>query len=54
MSKLAQEPQLNIADVSGSYYWETNYYHHDNTFTMQDFLNNHLPADFEVIFEDGS
>jgi len=54
MSNLAQELQLNIADVSGSFYWETDYYHHDNAFTMQDFLNNHLPADFEVIFEDGS
>jgi hypothetical protein len=49
-----QNPQLNIADVSGSFYWSTNYYHHDNAFTMQDFLNNYLPADFEVIFEDGS
>jgi len=54
MSNLAQTPQLNIADVSGSFYWGTDYYHHDNAFTMQDFLNNHLPADFDVIFEDGS
>lgn len=54
MSNLAQTPQLNIADVSGSFYWSTDYYHHDNAFTMQDFLNNHLPDDFEVIFEDGS
>ena len=54
MSNLLQEPKLNIADVSGSFYWETDDYHYDNVFTMQDFLNNHLPADFVVIYEDGS
>lgn len=53
MSNLAQ-PQLNIADVSGSFCWETDYFHYDNAFTMQDFLSNHLPVDFNVIFEDGS
>ena len=41
-------------DVSGSFYWKTDYYHHDNAFTMQDFIENHLPNGFEVIFDDGS
>lgn len=49
-----QTPQLNASDINGSFCWATDYYHHDNAFTMQDFLNNHLPSDFEVIFEDGS
>ncbi len=41
-------------NVSGSFYWKTDYYHHDNAFTMQDFIENHLPNGFEVIFDDGS
>lgn len=54
MSNLEQTPQLNIADVSGSFYWETDYFHNDNAFTMQDFIENHLPPEFEVILDDGS
>lgn len=41
-------------DVSGSFYWETDYYHQDNAFTMQDFIENHLPPEFDVILDDGS
>ena len=41
-------------NVSGSFYWKTDYYHHDNAFTMQDFIENHLPTEFEVILDDGS
>lgn len=26
--------------------WSTEYYHHDNSFTMIDFLDNHLPNNF--------
>ena len=47
-------PQLNISDDSGTFYWKTEYYHCDNAFTMQDFIENHLPIHFEVILDDGS
>ena len=36
------------------YYWSTEYYHPDNAFTMQDFLNNHLPSVFEILNVDES
>lgn len=36
------------------YKWSTDYYHHDNTFTMNDFIENHLTDNYEVIFNDGS
>jgi Na+-transporting NADH:ubiquinone oxidoreductase subunit NqrF len=45
---------LNIADVSGSFYWETEYYHNDNAFTMNDFLENYLPDNAEITLDDGS
>jgi hypothetical protein len=54
MLNLSQKPQLNIEDDGGSFYWTTDHYHYDNTFTMQEFLNNHLPSDFELLTEDGS
>ena len=50
----AQNKALHIADVSFSFYWETDYFHNDNAFTMQDFIENHLPTEFEVILDDGS
>ena len=34
--------------------WQTAEYHHTNEVTMQDYLENHLPQCFEVIFEDGT
>lgn len=34
--------------------WSTEYYHPDNQFTMDDYLMNHLPENFEIIFEDGT
>lgn len=46
---------MNLKIEHGSsFYWSTEYYHDNNAFTMQDFLNNHLPSDFEIILEDGS
>lgn len=36
------------------YNWSTEYYHSDNSFTMNDFLENHLPANFLVIHADES
>ena len=47
------EAQLKINE-SGSFRWNTEYYHNDNVFTMQDFLENHLPIEFLVINDDGS
>lgn len=34
--------------------YTTDYYHADNTFTMNDYLENYLPEKFKVIFQDGS
>lgn len=34
--------------------WQTAEYHHTNEVTMQDYLENHLSDEFEVIFEDGT
>ncbi|HBH47225.1 MAG TPA: hypothetical protein DDX98_01205 [Bacteroidales bacterium] len=46
--------QCIIHGVSGSFSWTTDYYHNDNAFTMNDFLENHLPDDVEIYLEDGS
>ena len=54
MNKLNKKPTLPIHGASGSFYWETDYSHNDNAFTMQDFIENHLPTEFEVILDDGS
>jgi hypothetical protein len=37
-----------------TFYWTTEEYHPDNNFTMQDYLNNHLPEKWELFFEDGT
>ena len=37
-----------------TYYWTTIEHHSDNNHTMQDYLNNHLPDRFKLIFEDGT
>jgi hypothetical protein len=34
--------------------WHTTEYHPTNETTMQDYLENHLPQCFDVIFEDGT
>lgn len=34
--------------------WNTNHYHPDNTFTMNEYLEEHLPEEFECFFQDGS
>ena len=36
------------------HYWSTSYYHHDNKYTMDDYLDNILPAGFKEIERDGS
>lgn len=34
--------------------WNTNHYHPDNTFTMNEYLEERLPDEFECFFQDGS
>lgn len=47
--------ELFIPDgISGEFRWETEYYHPDNAFTMQDFLDNHLLDSYEILFVDSS
>ena len=36
------------------YIYSTEYYHPNNTFTMDDYLNNYMPADYELLYVDGS
>jgi len=38
----------------GEYRWSTEYIHHDNEETMNDFLDYHMPCDYEVVRDDGS
>jgi len=42
-------------EVLGSCFkWSTEYFHVDNCFTMNDYLDNHLPQDANIVFTDGS
>ena len=52
--ELSEKKQCDIHGVSGSFNWSTEYYHNDNAFTMTDFLENHLPDEFTITYEDGS
>ena len=36
------------------FYYSTEYYHPNNSFTMDDYLTNHLPEGAEIIHIDGS
>lgn len=38
----------------GFFYWSTEYYHHDNTFTMNDYLENFLDNHIKITLDDGS
>lgn len=37
-----------------TYFWETDYFHPNNDFTMQDYLNNHLHDGFTMLVTEGS
>ena len=37
-----------------AYRWSTPQPHNNNNETMDDYLNNHLPQCFDVVFEDGT
>ena len=54
MSNSSTQGLFSQTDVSGSFYWNTQYYHHDNSFTMEDFLDNHLPEGAIVHYIEGS
>jgi Na+-transporting NADH:ubiquinone oxidoreductase subunit NqrF len=54
MGKDKTIPPLSKTSVSDSFYWTTEYYHNDNSFTMNDYLDNHLPDNAKITFQDGS
>lgn len=43
-----------IKPFACTHYWSTNHYHHDNIQTMTEFIEDRLPAGFELIEQDGS
>lgn len=46
---------VSISDIeSGRYHWETANSHADNTETANDFIENELPENIEVYFQDGN
>jgi len=45
---------MEIQGDNFSYYWKTEYYHDNNSFTMEDFLSNHLPEEAIINHIDGS
>ena len=44
----------DLATKMETYKWHTIEPHNNNEETMNDYLENHLPDEFEVIFEDGT
>lgn len=36
------------------YRWTTEYYHPDNTFTLNDYINNHMLEEFVILWQDGN
>lgn len=40
--------------AEGIFYWNTNYAHSNNMETMQDYLENYLPQNCEIIEDDGT
>lgn len=44
---------VSISDIqNGQYYWETKYSHANNTETANDFIENELPQNVDVYFQD--
>lgn len=43
-------------DIKDNYifYWETEHYHQDNMFTMNEFLEEYLPEEADILLEDGT
>lgn len=38
---------------TGTFYWETEEYHHDNSITLNDWLENQMEDDVDIIYKDG-
>jgi len=38
----------------GTFYWETKEYHHDNSVTLNDWLENQMEDDVEITYQSGS
>lgn len=49
-----QQPAVGSSASIWPYYWSTEAYHHDNTFTMSEYMKHRLPERFTVIEVDGS
>lgn len=46
---------VSISDIqNGSYYWETEDSHANNTETANDFIKNELPPNVDVYFQDAN
>ena len=41
-------------DMMEDFIWTTSYYHPNNTFTMNEYLDEHLPDEYECFFQDDS
>jgi hypothetical protein len=38
---------------TGFFYWETEDYHHDNSYTLNDYLENQIGENVIIIYQDG-
>jgi hypothetical protein len=54
MYKLNNNDHLDEKTIIDSFCWTTTYFHSDNSFTMNDYLNNHLLDGAEIMFRDES
>ena len=43
-----------LQDGKGEYRWSTECHHEDNVDTMCDFLDYHLPCDYEILLDEGT
>lgn len=39
---------------TGTFYWATEEYHPDNTFTLNDWLENQMQENVDIIYQDGN
>lgn len=49
-----QQPAVGGSHLDRFHFWTTSYYHHDNSYTMSDYLDYCLPEGFKVVEQDGS
>ena len=53
-SSRLQQPAVGGSHLDRFHFWSTSYYHHDNSYTMSDYLDHYLPDGFKVVEQDGS